>query len=379
MLLQIQNPLNVSSPSLHEALISACTGATYGGGAFAFVTSGGVNLYLGDEAFENFISEGSFDLVVGIDEITNLNALRTLQTQITNAANLNVHVFAHDLTQSTFHPKFCWFKKNSGGILVIGSGNLTVKGLRKNWEGFSVLQLSEDEINQVEETWNQWKASCGDILKPLDDDDVRLRAEQNIIRRRISTIIGTESQEEEIEVGAEAELSPQQQEEDEHIEDISPWNIQETNTVLIAEIPAGGSRWNQANFNQQSFEDFFGGTIWDNSYRILLREVNDDGDLLEIENRQAVSVQSSNWRFELGAASGLSYPDNGRPTGVFVRVGIRMFLYILIMPDSAFYEEITALLDNRWNGPINRMRRITLPISQLRQSCPNLSFWSIEE
>lgn len=45
---QIQDPTDSHSITLHESLISACNGANSGGGAFAFVTAGGINLYLED-------------------------------------------------------------------------------------------------------------------------------------------------------------------------------------------------------------------------------------------------------------------------------------------------------------------------------------------
>jgi len=82
--------------------------------------------------FQEFISEGSFDLVVGIDEITNLNALNDLTNLDHEHSQLEVKAFAHDLDQYTLHPKFSWFQNEDSGTLIIGSGNLTVNGLRNN-------------------------------------------------------------------------------------------------------------------------------------------------------------------------------------------------------------------------------------------------------
>jgi HKD family nuclease len=365
MILNIQDPTNQDSLSLHEALISACTGAQLGGGVFAFVTVGGVRLYLEDNTFLNFVSNGRFDLVVGIDEITNTQTLEFLGRLSVASPNLNVQAFSHDSRESIFHPKFCWFRKAEGGTLIVGSGNLTVRGLRKNWEAFIIHNLTEEELIDVERIWNEWRDNCNDLLRPIDDVGVIARAEQNIIRRRRI-------------IQAEREILPVEIEEIlefEEPEDSSPWIVEDTQAVLIAEIPAGGNRWNQANFNQISFENFFGGIRWDNSYRILLRSVNNDGSLEEIENRQAVSVKSHNWRIELASAAGLDYPILGRPTGVFIRVGVRMFLYKLIMPDSDFYDQINAYLTEEWNGPANRMRRIQTDVITLRNNCPTLPFW----
>ena len=373
MAFKFQNPADLNSPSLHEALIAASTGAISGGAAFAFVTRGGVRLYLQDEAFTAFIQNGTFELVVGIDEITNPQSLEALAEVTAVAPNLTVNAFAHNHRDSIFHPKFCWYKKAVGGTLVVGSGNLTVRGLRNNWEAFSVIELNEQEIQDVIDIWNSWKLNCTLFFKPITDNEVATRVQQNRFRRRAASVVNLDEEAAVVNEDVEGNI-------DEDPEDTTPWEIQDTQTVLIAEIPAGGNRWNQANFNQEFFESFFGGTRWDNSYRILLREVNDDGDALEVENRQAVSVASHNWRFELGAAAGLEYPDTGtgRPTGVFIRVGIRMFLYILVMPDSPYYPEVNELLTGRWNGRADRMRRILVDVTTLREGCPTLPFWQID-
>jgi hypothetical protein len=373
MAFKFQNPADLNSPSLHEALLAASTGAISGGAAFAFVTRGGIRLYLQDESFGSFIQNGTFELIVGIDEITNPQSLEALGEVTAAAPNLKVQAFSHNHRDSIFHPKFCWYKKVIGGTLVIGSGNLTVRGLRNNWEGFSVIELSEVEIQEVISTWNAWKLNCGPFFKSITDEEVATRVLQNRYRRRAASVVNVDDEVGIIHEDVEGNV-------DEDPEDTTPWDIQDTQTVLIAEIPAGGNRWNQANFNQEFFESFFGGTRWDNSYRILLREVDGNGDPLPVENRQAVSVASHNWRFELGAAAGLDYPnpEDGRPTGIFIRVGIRMFLYVLVMPDSPLYAEVNTLLNTHWTGRADRMRRILVDVNMLREACPSLPFWQMD-
>jgi HKD family nuclease len=379
MLLNIQDPTRPTSASLQETLIAASTHAIKGGGAFAFVTPGGIQLFLEDTSFTQFLLNGTFDLIVGTDEITNLRSIEKLNELNNSYANFSVSAFLHNLRGSTFHPKFSWFKKDDGrGVLIVGSGNLTIKGLRENWEAFSINQLTEQQIDEVEQFWNDWKTACAPYLKQVNSEEVRTRVEQNVIRRaprRPVEMPETETGEEPVE---EDENPAEPILEEEHPEDLIPWQINTENRVLVAEIPRGGSRWNQANFNQESFEDYFGGTRWDNSYRILLREVIDDGTLQPIENRQAVSVQSHNWRFELGAANGLEYPDEGRPIGIFIRVGVRMFLYTLIMPGSANYDDVNNFLNSTpWHGGAARLKRIQFSLQELRNHCPNLPFWSL--
>jgi len=106
----IQDPNYPNSYSLHEALLRACEGAEYGGGAYAFVSTGGIKLFFEDEAFLRFINNGSFKIIVGIDEITNENAMIKLDALKNNYPNLEACAFLHDTQGSMFHPKFCWFK-----------------------------------------------------------------------------------------------------------------------------------------------------------------------------------------------------------------------------------------------------------------------------
>jgi HKD family nuclease len=366
-MLHIQNPQLESSFSLHEAMMRACTGAKSGGGAFAFVTSGGVRLCLEDKEFQKFLKKGDFELVVGVDEVTDLNAVNQLSRLSKEFGHLKVSAFAHDFTDCIFHPKFCWFETATGGTLIVGSGNLTVRGLRRNWEAFSMVSLDADAFRAVIAEWQLWKQSCADNFRPLEDEDVLTRVKENI---RVKTTRPKKTGKEKGKTEA-----------DEHPEDSSPWEMSEENRVLIAEIPRASDRWNQANFSKQSFESFFGGTTWDNSYRILLRAIMPDGSLDEVENRQAVSVKSHNWRFELGEASGKAYPPDRlrkRPIGIFVKVGVRMFLYVLVMPDTPHANEVYRFLKKLRPFNESRMRREETTLNALREHCPNLPFWKVQ-
>ncbi len=51
------------------------------------------------------------------------------------------------------------------------------------------------------------------------------------------------------------------------------WQFYPDCEVLIAEIPRSGNRWKQANFDIDTFQNFFGATPGDNSQRILLRNI----------------------------------------------------------------------------------------------------------
>jgi hypothetical protein len=360
MILRIQDPQHSTAPSLHESLLEACQGATGGGGAFAFVSQGGVELFLGDEIFTAFAARHPFELVVGIDEVTNTKALNALTAAGESLAGLTVRVFHHDLPHAIFHPKFCWFRHETGGTLITGSGNLTVRGLRRNWEAFTVSVLGPEEVDEVERLWAGWVGAHAAWLKATDDERVLARAEQNVIRRapRVPGEVTAAGAGEAAETEDDVAGGP-------HLED---------DAVLIAELPRSGDRWNQANFDLENFTTFFEATPGA-TQRVIFQHVDASGALGARETRPSVAVRSQNYRFELEAAAGLEYPRRGRPIAVFVRVATRAFKYRLLMPDDPEHATVRKFLVSRWRGRADRMMRVPTTIGELRRAWPNSPLW----
>ena len=146
----IQDPTYENSEYLHEALIASCVGAISGGGAYAFASRDGIKLLMEDDNFKEFLNNGSFTLIVGMDDITNVYAIDMLKRMKEKYGNnLTIKAYIHNSKGSTFHPKYSWFETKDGGILVIGSGNLTQRGLRQNREAYAIERLSKNEIEEV--------------------------------------------------------------------------------------------------------------------------------------------------------------------------------------------------------------------------------------
>jgi hypothetical protein len=317
-----------------------------------------VDLLLKDEVFQRFSARGTFDLIVGVDEVTNVRALKALQETSHDLPGLRVKVFYHDLRQALFHPKFCWFRHTTKAFLVAGSGNLTAKGLRGNWEAFAIAELDGNAADDLEAQWARWVEVHAPRLRPLDDENVLARAALNVRRRRA--------------LGA---ATPPDEEEREGTENARQGPT-ESRQVLVAEIPRASNRWNQANFDLNSFRNFFGaqpGVV----QRVVLQHVDELGSLCSLESRPSVSVKSRNFRFELEAAAGLSYPRAGRPIAVFVKIARRTFRYRLLMPGDPQHRIMNVFLDAMSTGRSDRMRRVMTTTDVVRQAWPDSPLWRI--
>lgn len=359
-MLHIQDPNYSNSYSLHEALINVCSNASKGSGAYAFVSKSGADLLFGDIEFEKLLSRGEYHLVVGIDQITNSSAISKLSEYEDKYPSLTINAYLHDTNNSLFHPKISYFsnQNSQGGNLLIGSGNLTAGGLRKNREAFALVALSAQELINIEAYWQDWLNQSNSCLKQLSDPAVLAKALANTKRAKAWR---------EISIPEISSIDTDEVlDEDETTEESHEWNYQENSLVLFAEIPRSGNRWNQANFDVNTFETFFGATAGDNSQRILLRNIESERILNDIEVRPSVSVRSQNYRFELEAAAGLPYPTTGRPIGIFIRLSTRMFIYKLFMPDiDDKYDEISDWMNSNWSGRPDRMKRIVVEASKV--------------
>src|SRR5437588_12814120 len=106
--IRLQDP-GADGGYLLEDLLAASTEATRGGAIYAWANIGGVKSLLWDESFRDFLTRGPFDLVVGLDSITDENAITALMQATAECQNLTVRAFLND-TSALFHSKIAWFE-----------------------------------------------------------------------------------------------------------------------------------------------------------------------------------------------------------------------------------------------------------------------------
>lgn len=345
--LRIQDPASADA-TLLELLAEGATGANLGVGMFSFASTNGVKLLIDDPDFKYFLRRSRFEIIVGVDAVTVPATLNLLGETERMHHGFQARVFFHQRRGSLFHPKFCWFASARHVRVLIGSGNLTQGGLLKNWEAFADTTLHSTEQDRLLADWDSWRQVNNNLLRTVGDPDVLARARRNEghFRRR--------HEEDEVE---DADKSV----------DEGPTGA----SVLLAQIPKASDRWNQANFDLDTFTNFFNaqpGTY----HRIVLLPIAGDGSVGEPEARPSVSVKSRNFRIELGQAAGLAYPAANRPIGLFLQLATRRFRYRLLMPNDHHYTTVAAFVDDRWTGHGGRMKRIVVPLEDFRRALPDV-------
>lgn len=346
-----------STEYLQEVLLEACDGATTGGGVFAWCNRPGSEALFEDVLFDKYLKRGNpFQLIVGADSITSEDALLHLGELSQRFSGFKPRVLLHSRGSTFFHPKFTWFERGRSLITVVGSGNLTLGGLRRNWEA------------TVFNTWTGLEADSrrqeiGNYLRQLEPFLHEVGDEAALDRARRNTSAGRAARDAAIRQARTA------------LATAGDKGASGEEIVLFAQVPKADERWSQANFDKASFEYFFGANPKAQS-RIILRQALSGGRIGRVESRPSVSVKSHNYRFELAGAKGKAYPREGRPIVVVLRRAPRDFVYQLLMPGEKGYQETLAHMDANHRGRRGPfMWRFPQPRVEAQTALPNLELW----
>lgn len=324
--------------TLHAALTAAAAGATGGFATFAFATSTGIDTVLAEPAVRQLLGTGQFQLVVGLDAITDTAAVAALKTAKDALPNASISLFYNSKGGVLYHPKTMFFRRQAGGRCLTGSGNLTLGGLRNNWEAFWEADVSGVDAAALEAQWDKWVDVHKDHLLPPDDPRVAEQAALNAkTRAKIQRAV------KETDGEALAAL----------VEDAA--EVASLNPYLIAEVPK--NRPGQADVGIDAYQGFFGVTLG-KPRDVTFYQVKPDGSLAPPELRHAVAVKSSNYRFEVEALAGLQHPADDHFILVFERIGKSEYRYVLLKPGEPGHTSVQKFLDDNYIVSGNKKRRV---------------------
>jgi hypothetical protein len=368
---KIQDPSNPDTTYLLEEIIKLIQRGDLirWRGIYSWTTGKTLSkVFVEDPDVNDFIQNGHVDLVIGLDAITTDYALTELQELDASYDGFSTKVFHNDVSD-LFHPKISHFEFEDGEhILLVGSGNFTLAGLQTNIEAYTITSGTAEEINTLT-AWDQFLDFHSTRIRDIDDDAIEIAKKNRVKIRRKKRIV-------EAEVEAEEEVEAQNEEEEE-VEEVVGTQIStrltQNSRVLIAEVPKAGSRWKQIHYNKDIIDQFFHAQS-DSYQRIFLKEVRIDGTLGPDEVRPVVySASNKNFKIEVNSLrTALPYPQNGPPIIVLREVGIRNFLYMLVMPNDAAYDDLADFLHN--NPTIGKGLRRTITdsahLKNVWQDCP---------
>jgi hypothetical protein len=349
-------PLHLHDPSsgrrdLRAEILDVLPGATGGGALLAFANVPGIRTAFGTPTFDAFLGHHNFTLYVGLDAITDERALRELADLHRKMPRFRVYAFWHD-ERRLFHPKLFWFTGLTTDTLIVGSGNLTTGGLSTNWEAFLTQQVGGVDRIQARAEIAAWIRSNRHRLIPPEDPRAIARAQSNRPNERIL-------------IHPKPRPAP------------PPPPALAAVDILLAEVTRSGDRLSQVNFDQATFQTFFGAMIGGHT-PVAFRELRPDGTLEGAEARQGVDVASHNYRFEIGALRGRTYPDQGRPIGVYLSTGPADFMYMMLFPDDEHYEIVDRILEARHPATAaGRLRRGPVSQTELRADWPESPLWDV--
>ena len=360
----------------------------------AFASYGGVT------ALTKYIKEGKakgmiIKVVLGVDQkATSKEALEEVLTWDVDAK------IYHTSSNNIFHPKVYLFENRDIFTLIVGSNNLTVPGLVQNIECSLLIKDTIDPSSVHDDFYKYWKGILEGTethLYPLTQKLINDLYKDKVItseeQRSKRYDDGTDKKEEKKKENVTFKKATIQKFPDgfrpkrlvrvkqvkttkKSTEEVEK-SVRIDNAVLIAEIPKAGNRWKQANFSQDVFEDFFGATKGDNSYKVKLTNIKKDGSLGEVTESQSVTVKSRNYRFELRCdETNLPYPSgNDRPIGLFVKEDAQNYMYQVLMPSDNVYKKIKDYLyleTGNKRGRKDLMRRHIADVEAIHALYPEL-------
>ena len=335
-------------------------------------------------------------IILGVDQkCTSKEALEEVLS-----CDVDSYIY-YTLNANIFHPKVYLFENSDYYTLIVGSNNLTEGGLVRNVECSLLVQdMQGTSVHSAFYTY--WKGileSTEENLYPITQDLLDHLYEDKVIpsdseraltsaEKRASASIGNQKasifKKSGIQKNPECFVPKRLKrlvktrkttkpdntaKSEEAIE--TPLEIGEE--VLIAEI-GGGPRWKQVNFPITIFEEFFGAERGNNDYWINIMNIARDGTLGEVEKRQAVSVKSRNYRFEIHCDETQgAYPgDAARPIVIFVKLDRDEFLYHVLLAEYDAYEKVKDYLYRETKNKARELKRAIVHVEALHALYPEL-------
>lgn len=356
---KIQDPSNPNTTFLLEEIIQIIRSPNLvkWRGLYSWTTNKTLTkLFDEDVDIKKYIESGVAEFVIGLDAITTDFALKKLVELNDKYQGFSSKVF-HNNISDLFHPKVSHFQFESGeNILLVGSGNFTLTGLQTNIEAYTIATGTNEEIKSIS-VWDEFLDFHQERITDIDDEAIE-KAKKNkawFKRKKNKAFQNSAEVSEEPEEITISDLSTQ---------------LKDNSRVLLAYVPSAGNRWKQIHYNQAVISDFFQASP--NSHqRVFLKEVKLDGTLGIEEVRPVIySTSNKNYKIEISGRPDATYSAERKPIIVLREIGVRNFIYSLILPIDRMYDAIDNYMQQN-DGLGKGLKRMIIPSSTLKRIWPS--------
>lgn len=374
-------------------------------GITAFASEAGI--YGLSNCIADSLSIKSINLIVGIDqEGTPKDALEELLK-----LNVNSYIF-YQKEAPIFHPKIYLFEGDAKTSIIVGSSNLTGRGLFNNIESSTLIEFDNDDteglayLKAMKDYYstlfdfsdpNLFKITSDIIQKFVDSKVVptkrvwlnkqgKKRVESNtgdtfdIPDRKVGTLplsFRRKPKAKEMAETSQEEIFAVNESEANNSTVVtvisSQWSFNDTSEVLIVEIGVP-KRWKQISFAKANFKTFFMlPTTSGQSGQINLKYLETNGNLqTDVEVATSVCKGSSNYTIEPAVvrASTVPYNSVNRPIIFFIKIDATHFIYHFETNGTPLYNQLNIPLGVK-NG--KSLRRQVTTVASLRAACPALT------
>lgn len=360
--IRVQDPTEPRRSPLFDVIVEMARAGQLVSGRlfFGFLTGSGMDALLAVPEVAHAFETAKLDVLVGLDAVTDRAGLERLrELEAVNAA-VDVRVIKNT-TGALIHPKMLLFEyEDGGGVVVVGSNNLSGNGLSGNVEGYSVFRYKADEAPDLSD-WDAFITRWQPLLSKIDDDAMeRARInERRALRIRRAARIPT----------GPGAATPQVVLADGQVFEAPPSDVGVVELMLVIQLPAS-DRWSQVQISKPISREFFGFDPGVTEAPVLiLREHN------RVEPEPARKMlylsKSDTVRFEVAAAKRAGeYPQDGRPIALLRHESADepRYRYVFLMPGDDGHAQLAALTNSEFVG--RGLPRIILPRNRVLVAWP---------
>lgn len=348
--LRFQDPTEPGTRYLYEEIIEQLldpmTDAVES--IFAFASYNAALGLMEDPALRQFLARDHnvLRVLVGLDAITDRRTLELLRdAAASNYPYIEVRVYKNS-QPGLFHPKLVRAHRNDGsGVVIVGSGNLTPGGFRNNIEAYSIVRYEAAAPVDLSE-WDQFLVSHAAEISEVDDDALE-KGDRNAQKARLGRKISRRQGRTGGSLPKPGAVLQEILGEPDGAVTVDETGPKPTDRMLVAEVPAAGTRWHQVHFNEDIVEAYFRARPA-TADRVFLLRYEGGGVVAPEPPRPVIRPPSNaNHRIEFGARPGAAFPTNGRPIIVLRELGVRTHVYLMLFPGEAGYSEMASFLASR--------------------------------